>query len=168
MGVAKHQLQLCNRFVINHGFQKDIQVSKFCNIINDLSELNLDANVQQLLINECNNCLQNFKKTNYVQIFGTKYKENNVIVVRTENDVLEFGCIKDIFCDSAENIYFIYQNLITQRYHKKFHGYEILYTNNYNNCIKQSSLSYPYPVLVSSVGIKNIVTLRYAIQYHLD
>jgi hypothetical protein len=76
----KHQLQLCNKFVLNEGFKKTVTVGYLL----DYRKFDQDQNVNETL--SYFNLSNNLKQYNFVVVFGTKYRINDFILTSTDED----------------------------------------------------------------------------------
>jgi hypothetical protein len=154
----KHQLQLCNKLVLNEGFKETVTVGYLLNY----RKFDQDQNVNETL--SYFNLSNNLKQYNFVVVFGTKYRINDFILTSTDEDMPSFGCIQLILVEESDVI-FIYRKCVTVLFDEHYHSYLINNDVRMNGfgCINQEMLPYKSPVLCSIVVIKSFLTLKYTV-----
>lgn len=157
----KTQLKLCNRFLLNEGF--DIELSSSSSFTYATLEDLVDFDEYEKNLLRQKSFTYSLTKVSSVSIFGTIYKEKNVILVSMENDLPQFGIIKRILINTEKNIFFIYKKIKTHKFYKHFYAFEVeCPTRDENsNIVAHDDLSYINPVLLSLINNKCYATLRY-------
>lgn len=130
----KQQLMLCERFLSNKGFEDNFQFGPTTQFINNSLDI-FKCNVPNIYCID----ISTINVTNWVRIFETKYKINDMIMVDNE-DLPIFGKIKHIFFTNSENIWFICQQYKTIHFNYHLFAYEIQESYENHTCIMQNEL----------------------------
>lgn len=133
----KHQLTLSNRLITNEGFS-----SKFLSgpTISwpDFDKSTFSKNVLELLLRY--NFNNEVFKTSWVQIFGTKYKEEDIILISTDSELPLFGIIQHIFVNSCQRIIFLCMKLQAVCFNEQVYAYQVQHLPNDIVLIMQDDL----------------------------
>lgn len=96
-------------------------------------------------------------RSSWVEISGTKYSIQNVVVLDC-GLLPQFGIIHDIIINDVHQPILVCETLATCRFSPHYHSYEVIHLNPPVFCIRKQSELYDYSVL--SV-YRNFVTLKY-------
>lgn len=154
----KHQLHFCNILTQNKGFENDL-VFGSSKSIDELYDLHLDPEITKILIEE--NKENNLTRIAFVEVFGVKYKDNDIIVVGKRGMPI-FAKIVFILIKPNNNVYFIIKKCITKSFNEHLQSYKIQPSTQLA-CIPQKQLSYIHPVVSSYILESCYVTLKYDI-----
>lgn len=100
---------------------------------------------------------------NWVQKFGTKYKQGTVICIGDDDNVPRFGLIKYVVID-GEEIFFLFHELDIIKFNVHFHAYEC--ANTYYDeldVIKIDYLLTPLPMSIIREHGKSFIVLRHSL-----
>lgn len=102
----KHQLKICTTFILNHGFDTNVDMGPTYSSNAPDKEFVPDVKSNMFrLLKECTDKL--VLHTNWVETFGTRYKVGSIIVQSLDNDYPVFGKILQITINSKQIVDFI-------------------------------------------------------------
>lgn len=156
----KCQLQICETFIHNRGFEKDINTGCL-NSLPNINDSSLDENVKLLLIK--NGFLENIVQSSSITYCGTIYKKGNIILTFVEENYKPtFGKIIDVFLDKSKNVAFLINKIATVYFDRHLMSYKIIILPQ-TDLFLLKDLSYVYPLLYTVIENESYVTLRYAV-----
>jgi hypothetical protein len=99
---------------------------------------------------------------NKIQIKGTLYIKNTILLINCELSFPIFGIAEQIFIDNYENIYFFYTELKTLNFNEHMFAYEVLHQHQtVPKLILYDMLHDQLPCLLKYLGGKKFVPTKY-------
>lgn len=148
----RNQLKFCYRLMSSEGFQDRISYGK-------VEDVTVTPEMQRLFQSSHKN-IHDFFITSWYELNGTKYEVGCILLCNVENDIPEYGRIKDIFVNNSnfKDIYFFCVPLIIRSYNEHLYAYEVEISYDCK-MFSYDSLFSKDPSIIHKVGNKSYISI---------
>lgn len=140
----KHQLIMCNRFLINNELTKHLIIGP-------------DSDNEFLTIPTIPETFTTSNCPKWVTFEGIFYKPNMIVVVGTQELIPKLGLVYKLLCND-QDLYLCCKSIDILQFNFHFHAYEIEINHNELFGIQAKDLYDPFPVHIVHMDNKNYVT----------